>query len=133
MPDHFFTIAYGMAFAPHPDNPPFYFDYPYTEVNGELIRDEEIWKRWDSGFGGIPDEVVKYKDNYMKLKGIVVDYAIQDELSWIPRGCIYFDEQLTAAGIPHKLTAFDGNHSGKVPERVSQHMLPYFSELLARE
>jgi S-formylglutathione hydrolase len=129
----FFTVAYGMAFAPNPENPPFYFDYPYTESNGQLVRDEEIWKRWESGFGGISDEIVKYKDNLLKLKGITVDYAIQDELAWIPRGCIYFDQQLTAAGIPHELIAYEGNHNGKVAERVREHLLPYFSELLVGE
>lgn len=129
----YFTVAYGMAFAPNPDNYPFYFDYPYTDVNGELIRDDAIWKRWESGFGGIPDELVQYRDNFLKLNGIVVDYAIQDELSWIPRGCIYFDEQLTAAGIPHELTAFDGNHNNKVAERINKFMLPFFSKLLVSE
>jgi S-formylglutathione hydrolase FrmB len=128
-----FTVAYGMAFAPNPNNSPFYMDFPYSDVNGELVRDEEIWKRWESGFGGIRDEIVQYKDNFLKLKGIVVDYAIQDELRWIPRGCIYFDEQLTAAGIPHELTAFEGNHNNKVAERISKFMLPFFSKLLAGE
>lgn len=128
-----FTIAYGMAFAPNPDNPPFYFDYPFTEVNGELVRDDAIWARWESGFGGIAEEVIEYRDNFLKLKGFTVDYGSQDEYAWIPLGCIYFDEQLTAAGIPHEMAPFQGSHGGKLGERVREHMLPFFSEWLVGE
>ncbi len=129
----FFTVAYGRAFAPNPNKPPFYFDYPYTESNGELVRDDEIWKRWESGFGGIPEEIVQYKENLLNLQGIRVDYGQQDDLTWIPQGSVYFDEELTAAGIPHLVTAYEGNHFSKLGERVSEHMLPFFSELLVGE
>jgi len=129
----FFTAAYGRAFAYNIDNPPFYFDYPYTETGGELIRDDAIWERWESGFGDTADEVVEFKGNLLALKGIVVDYGIQDELLWIPKGCVYFDEQLTAAGIPHEMVPYEGTHMSKLPERVREHMLPYFSELLIGE
>ena len=63
----------------------------------------------------------------------MVDYGTQDEYAWIPLGCIYFDEQLTAAGIPHEMAPFQGNHGGKLGERVREHMLPFFSEWLAGE
>ena len=132
MPDYFST-AYGLAFAPDPQNPPFYLDYPYRESNGQLVRDDVVWKRWESGFGGIHEEVLKYKDNFRKLKGIVVDYGTNDQYAWIPQGCIYFDQQLTAAGIPHEMAAHDGNHQSQLGTRVLEHMLPFFSGLLAGE
>jgi pimeloyl-ACP methyl ester carboxylesterase len=47
-----FALAYGYAFAPNPNRRPPYFDYPYTEVDGQLVRDDTIWKKWESGFGG---------------------------------------------------------------------------------
>ena len=31
-----FSLAYGYAFAPNPDRHPPYFDYPYTEMGGQL-------------------------------------------------------------------------------------------------
>jgi S-formylglutathione hydrolase len=128
-----FTVAYGLAFAPNPQKSPFYFDYPYSESNGKLVRDDTIWKQWDSGFGGIPEEVAQYKDNFLKLKGITVDYGTHDEYAWIPQGCIYFDKQLTVAEIPHEMAVHDGNHQGKLSERILDHMMPFFSELLAGE
>ena len=132
-PPEEFSLAYGYAFAPNPDKHPPYFDYPYTEVEGELRRDDEVWKKWESGFGGIAEETVKYKDNLLRLKGIVVDYGIHDENPWIPKGSEYYGQQLTAAGIPVTVESYDGNHSNQIGERISDHMLPFFSNLLQFE
>ena len=131
-PDQF-TLSYGFAFAPNPDRHPPYFNYPFTEVDGKLVRNDEIWKKWESGFGGIADEVILYKDNLLKLKGIVVDYGEYDEYNWIPKGCIYFGEQLTAAGIPIKVEAYSGSHQSVLGERIRDYMLPFFSAVLKFE
>ena len=40
-----FALSYGFAFAPNPDRHPPYFDYPFTEVDGQLVRDDEVWKK----------------------------------------------------------------------------------------
>lgn len=128
-----FTVAYGMAFAPNPQKPPFYFDYPYNVSNGRLVRDEVIWKEWESGFGGIAEEIGRYKDNLLQLKGIVVDYGTHDEFAWIPRGCVYFDQQLTAGGIPHEMAVHEGDHQSQLGERVLGHMMPFFSTLLVAQ
>ena len=132
-PPEEFSLAYGYAFAPNPDRHPPYFDYPYTEVDGELVRDDETWKKWDSGFGGISEEAVQYKENLLKLKGIAVDYGIHDENPWIPKGADYYGKQLTAAGIPVTMESYDGNHSNQLGTRISEHMLPFFSTLLKFE
>jgi enterochelin esterase-like enzyme len=128
-----FALAYGYAFAPNLDKHPPYLDYPYTEVDGQLVRDEAIWAKWESGFGGIAEEAVQYKDNLLKLKGIVVDYGTMDENIWIPKGCVYYGEQLTSAGIPVKLESYHGNHGSQIGDRIRNHMLPFFSELLKFE
>jgi enterochelin esterase-like enzyme len=133
MPPEQFSLAYGYAFAPNPQRHPPFFDYPYKEVDGELVRDEEVWKKWESGFGGIAEEAVEYKDNLLQLKGIVVDYGIHDENPWIPTGAEYYGEQLTAAGIPVTVERYDGDHSNTVGERIREHMLPFFSSLLRFE
>ncbi|HLO29330.1 MAG TPA: alpha/beta hydrolase-fold protein [Anaerolineales bacterium] len=129
----YFSTAYGLAFAPDPQKPPFYFDYPYSESNGNLVRDDKVWKQWESGFGGIAAKIPQYKDNFLKLKGIVVDYGTNDGNTWIIDGCIYFDQQLTAAGIPHEMAVHDGDHQSQLGKRVLEHMLPFFSKLLVGE
>jgi S-formylglutathione hydrolase len=128
-----FTAGYGMAFAPDPQNQPFYFDYPYDDSSGELVRDEAVWNRWEAGYGGIPEEIAQYRDNLLKLNGIVVDYGTNDEYRWIPKGCVYFDEQMTEAGIPHEMAPHDGTHQSALSERVLKHALPYLSAKLAGE
>jgi pimeloyl-ACP methyl ester carboxylesterase len=128
-----FALSYGYAFAPNADRQAPYYDYPYTEVDGELVRDEEVWKRWESGFGGIADEATDYKDNFLKLKGIVVDYGVHDEYSWIPKGSVYFGEQLAAAGIPVKVEGYNGSHQSQLGTRIRDFMLPFFSTTLEFE
>jgi S-formylglutathione hydrolase FrmB len=120
LPPEEFTLAYGYAFAPNADRQPPYFDYPYKIFNGQLIRDDDIWAKWESGFGGIAEEAVQY-------------YGIHDENPWIPKGSEYYGEQLTAAGIPVKVESYNGNHSSQLALRIREHMLPFFSEILEFE
>ena len=128
-----FALSYGVAFSPNPNNPPPYFDYPFAEVDGQLVRDDVMWKKWESGFGGIADEAKQYKDNFLKLKGIVVDYGNSDEYSWIPKGCVYFGEQLSAAGIPVKVEGYDGTHQSGLGDRMRIYVMPFFSKTLKFE
>ncbi|HTP07549.1 MAG TPA: alpha/beta hydrolase [Anaerolineae bacterium] len=128
-----FALSYGYAFAPNPDRQPPYYDYPFNKVNDELVRDDAVWQKWESGFGGIAEEAQQYKDNWLKLKGIVVDYGEYDEYAWIPKGCVYFGEQLTAAGIPVKVESFKGSHQSDLGERIRDYMFPFFSTTLTFE
>ena len=128
-----FALSYGYAFAPNPDRQPPYYDYPFKEVDGQLVRDDAVWKKWESGFGGIADEAKQYKDNWQKLKGIVVDYGDNDEYAWIPKGCVYFGEQMSAAGIPVTMAAHAGSHQSNLGDRIRDHMLPFFSTTLQFE
>jgi hypothetical protein len=85
-PDQF-TLAYGFAFAPNLDRHPPYFDYPFQDLEGDVVRDDAAWKKWESGFGGIADEALLHKENFLKLKGIAVDLALPDQ--WIRRLCLF--------------------------------------------
>ena len=125
-----FTLAYGLAFAPNLEKHPPYLDYPYAQVDGKLVRDAAIWKAWDAGFGGIPQEIQQYKANLLRLQGLVIDYGRHDGYEWIPKGCAYFGAQLTAAGIPHELRSYEGDHESRLGERIGNHMLPFLSERL---
>jgi S-formylglutathione hydrolase len=129
----YFSTAYGLAFAPEPQKPPFYFEYPYSETNGNLVRDDAVWKRWESGYGNLHEKVTKYKENFLQLKGITIDYGTNDGNVWIIDGCIYIDQQLTDAAIPHEMAVHDGDHQSQLGKRVLEHMLPFFSRLLVGE
>jgi S-formylglutathione hydrolase FrmB len=121
-----FSLAYGMAFAPDPAAPP-YVDYPFDSSSGPA--DEAIWARWESGYGGIDDEVARFADELRSLRGVLVDWGVRDEYTWIPRGCEYFGRELGAHDIPVELEQFDGGH-GPISLRAAEVMWPFFAEVL---
>jgi S-formylglutathione hydrolase FrmB len=128
-----FALAYGAAFAPNPQAGPPYVDYPYRRQNGQLSRDETVWKRWEAGFGAVPDKIQTYKANLLKLNSIAIDYGANDPYRWLPRGCQYFSAQLTAAGIPNQLVSFPGDPQASLEQRIRAFMLPFFSKKLVFE
>jgi S-formylglutathione hydrolase FrmB len=125
-----FTFAYGAAISPAADPKPPYIFYPYQRVNDQVVRDETVWKQWDSGFGEISDKVQRYKANLLRLHGIALDYGQQDENGWIPRGCQLFSQQLNSAGITNTLLTFNGTHFDHLAQRIEESMLPFFSKEL---
>lgn len=126
-----FALAYGAAFSPAPDKKPPYILYPYHIQNGEPVRDEMVWKQWESGFGGIAIHLQAFKANLLKLKAIGIEYGQQDEYAWVPRGCQYLSQLMHSARIEHTLLVFQGGHFDKLSQRIEGYMLPFFSKELA--
>ncbi len=131
--DRVFSYAYGAAFSPNPDKMAPFIDYPYYKSDEEVVLDTTIWKNYENGFGGLAEKIERYKDNFLTLKGITIDYGINDNYKWIPEGCEYFSELLKEADIPHNLVKFEGGHGDKVRERIEKYMLPFFSNILEFE
>lgn len=127
------TYAYGTAFSPDPKAHAPYIRYPYSDSGDSISLDAEVSRDWENGIGGIDAEVEAYKENFLKLKAITLEYGIREENAWIPEGCEYFSQRLDAAGIPHELVTFDGGHSDQLRQRIEEHMLPYFSRVLSFE
>lgn len=126
-----FAMAYGAAFAPHPQLGLPYFDYPYEVKGDEVIRIPAVWKRWENGFGNWKEKIKEFQANLASLNGIVIDYAAEDGYSWIPRGSQYLSKRLTASGIPNQIYSYKGNHGDRLEERLMTIMLPFFSQVLA--
>jgi enterochelin esterase-like enzyme len=122
-----FSAAYGVAFAPDAAGPPPWFDYPYTDPAGPV--DDDVWARWEAGFGGLADRVDEARDRLLALRGITIDVGRDDEYAWIPPGCEYLHSQLERAGIPHRMERYDGGH-GPVAPRAGEIMLPFFAGVL---
>jgi hypothetical protein len=125
-----FSVAYGAAFAPDPDAAFPHVAYPYTAVGS--VRDEEIWSRWEAGYGGVADEVAEFEDNLRSLRGIALDVGTNDQYEWIPEGTAFLADQLTQRSIPVRMTQYDGGH-GPVGPRVEAVMFPFFAEVLETE
>lgn len=125
-----FAVSYGATFAPDVAAGPPYIDYPYTKDGDTLVRDDEIWKRWESGYGGITDKIAEYGENLKALRGLTIDVGSYDEYKWIPKGVAYFDQQLTAAGIPHQVLTYEGGHQNALRQRWLESVLPFFGQHL---
>ena len=127
--DVFLSLA--AAFSPNPSRPPLYVDLPYREQNGGLIPNEPAWTEWHEK---MPLEIVSnYGTNLLQLRGLVIDYGMQDDFSHIPLTAQLFSEKLTQLGIPHVLAAYRGDHADHIRERFETMALPFFSRVLARQ
>ncbi|MGD8781945.1 MAG: hypothetical protein PVH88_23650 [Ignavibacteria bacterium] len=128
-----FMYAYGAAFSPNKENSPPYTDFPFYNSGDEILCDSALLVNYENSFGGLDWKVNFYKANLLQLKGILIDYGVNDHYSWIPRGCIYYSNLLTEAGIQNELLSFNGGHSNQVKERIENVMLPYFTGKLEFE
>jgi len=124
-----FTYAYGAAFSPNPNNAPF-VDYPFREEGDKLVLDPKSWDNFENGFGNLEAKVRQYRENLLRLRSITIDYATKDEYPWISEGAMYFASLLESAGIPHRLLNVDGDHNGKIRERMETSILAHFSSTL---
>ncbi|TFH55517.1 MAG: alpha/beta hydrolase, partial [Candidatus Zixiibacteriota bacterium] len=80
------TLAYGAAFSARPSANAPHIDYPYSLRNDSLILDSLTWKHWERGFGDLSEKIAQYRSNSQKLRGMAIEYGVEDENPWIPRG-----------------------------------------------
>jgi S-formylglutathione hydrolase FrmB len=125
-----FEFAYGAAFAPDPEDPAL-MQFPFRIENGQTVRDDALWTKWEAGFGGLTAKLQQYRANLQKLRGVAVDYGTLDEYAWIPKGDHYFAGLLQNAGIDVVETTFVGGHEDHVGERLVNQMLPFMSAKLS--
>lgn len=122
-----FTYSYGLAFAPIPEPP--YFAYPYSVVDGEVVRDDAVWARWEAGFGGVAEEVAGARVALMSLEAVELDCGRNDGFRWIVDGCAAVDAALTEQGVEHEYVVHDGTHTSLFNERMTEGLLPFFEEV----
>lgn len=128
-----FAYAYGAAFAPNTGTKVPYIDYPYSKSGEKRALDTLIWKRYENGFGNLAEKVKRYKNNFLRIKAMTIDYGVFDEYEWIREGCEFFSRILDENVIPHQLLKYEGDHSNKLRERIELYMLPFFSNMLVFE
>ena len=125
--DVFLSLA--AALSPNPDHGPFFLDLPYREQNGNLVPDEPAWTEWQEK---MPLEIVSnYGTNLLQLRGLFIDYGMEDDFTHIPATARLFSEKLDRLGIPHILASYRGDHSDHIRERLETSALPFFSRVLA--
>ena len=125
------ALAYGWDVAGDPELGPPFFEYLY--VDKDVPASEDIWTRWENGFGNIAGRVSENQAELAQLKAIAIAEA-EDEVGhpWATNGLRNLSEQLTAAGIDHEMLSYEGTWAN-FGEPYGDLVLPFFSENLEFE
>lgn len=123
-------LCYGLAFASTEQNP--LIQFPYSIENGKTVINEELYNKWQKGFGGITDKILEYKENMLKLKGIAFEYGIKEENKFIVNGCEEYYKKLSENKIPCILNKNSGGHYNYtlMAKQYAEVIFPYFDKIL---
>jgi S-formylglutathione hydrolase len=116
------TLARAAAWAPNPSNPPLFLDLPTK--NGEVQPTVAVKWAANSPIAMLDQHV----PNLKKLKAIALDIGLQDGLI---SGNKLFVEGLSRFGIRHTFETYEGDHGNKIPQRLEERVLPFFSKALS--
>lgn len=117
-------LAYGMAYAPHPDAP-YGFDLPFDPETGAL--NEDVWARWLAHDPVRKLDETLYADALRSLKLLFVDCGSFDEFN-LQVGARVLRQKLTALDITCRYEEFPDGHRG-IHYRYDV-SLPVLSEVL---
>ncbi len=116
------TLARAAAWAPNPANPPFFLDLPTK--NGEVQPGVAV--KWAANS---PVAMLdQYVPNMKKYKAIALDIGLQDNLITSNR---VFIDALTRYGIAHTFETYEGDHGNRIPQRLEEKVVPFFSKHLS--
>jgi enterochelin esterase-like enzyme len=114
--------AQAAAWAPNPQNPPYYFDLPFNE-KGEL--QPLIAEKWTT------NSMLLTADQHVpalkSFRAIMLDVGNEDGLE---AANTQLDAALTRLGVAHNYEIYEGTHGNKVGQRFVENVLPLFAEHL---
>lgn len=125
------TVTVAQAFSPNTNNPPFYADFPFANVDGKPQPSQPAFSRWEENFP--VNMVKKYRTNLLKLRGLRFDSGYDDEFLFIPPNSRALSTELTKNGIEHIFEEYNGDHRNRLhgrTGRIYNEVLPYFWLLL---
>ena len=114
--------AQAAAWSSNPNNPPTFYDLPV--VDGQV--QPTIAAKWVANSPLVM--VDQYLTNLRKYKAIKIDVGTQDGLAASNR---QLNENLQKLGLAHTFETYDGDHNNRVPVRIEQSVLPFFSNNLS--
>lgn len=116
------TLARAAAWAPNPSRPPLFLDLPTK--NGAV--QPEVAVKWAANS---PVAMLdQYVPNLKKYKAIAMDVGEQDNLITSNR---VFEEALSRFRVSHTFETYEGDHNNRVPQRLEEKVLPFFSNVLS--
>jgi S-formylglutathione hydrolase len=116
------TLARAAAWSPNPANPPLYLDLPTK--NGEVQAAVAV--KWAANS---PVAMLdQYVANLKKYTAVAMDIGLQDNL--ITSNQVFVDA-LKRNGLAHTYETYEGDHGNRIPQRLEEHVLPFFSKHLS--
>ena len=115
------TLARAAAWAPNPANPPLYLDLPTK--SGEVVPAVAVKYAANSPVAMLD----QYVPNLKKYKAIALDIGLQDNLITSNKVLV---EAMTRYGIAHTFETYEGDHGNRIPQRLEEKVLPFFSKHL---
>lgn len=116
-------FAVSAAWAPNPQNPPFFADLPVKD--GKL--QEEIVAKFHANE---PLYMIdQYVGNLRELKAIGLDAGNKDP--YVALGANLLDRILTSYGVAHQFEIYDGDHIDHIADRIETKVVPFFSRNLS--
>ena len=117
-------LASAVAWAPNPNSPPFYVDWPVKD--GAI--DESVIARWraNSPLAMVPAHL----DALRSFDAIGADVGDKDGLL---RDDTLIHEELVRNGIEHDWAVYEGTHTDKIGQRFADVVLPFFAEHLDKQ
>jgi acetyl esterase/lipase/S-formylglutathione hydrolase FrmB len=114
--------AQAAAWAPNPDAPPQFFDWPFE--NGAVVP--AVAAKW---LANAPLVMVdQYAASLRRYGAIALDVGDADPLR---ADNVDLDAALTRLRVPHTFEQYEGDHGNRVRERFAAKVLPFFSQSLA--
>jgi enterochelin esterase-like enzyme len=115
-------LASAVAWAPNPQNAPFYVDFPLA-ADGTV--DQLVLAKWanNSPLAMVASHVAALRS----FDAIGADVGDQDGLV---RDDTLIHEELEKFGIEHDWAIYPGTHTDKIGQRFSEVVLPFFAEHL---
>lgn len=117
------ALATSAAFAPNPNNPPFYLDLPAKDGSPR----EDIINKITAN--RTLTTIDQYIPNLKRLKAIGMDAGTEDR--GISAATKKLHEVLDSYQIQHMYESYEGDHLNRIAERIETKALPFFSENLA--
>lgn len=114
-------LAQAAAWAPNPQNPPLYFDWPYKDGAPQPL----VQAKWTANSPLVL--VDQFVPSLRSYRAISIDVGDAD-------GLRASNEQLSEAldrlGVEHAFEVYEGDHVNRVAQRFRENVLPFFSEHL---
>ena len=123
------AISLGAAFSPDPLNLPFFVDLPIVYENGKNKLLDDVWQKW-LNYSVATDE---YLTGYEERKGKqLLSFDIGSADKWLESNKS-FSSELSRRNIDHNFQVYDGDHLNKISYRLTNIVMPFFSESFSQQ